>query len=68
MKKLKAQATQQLNRQFGRKELRWTRHGSTVWIWRSEDVDCAVDYVVQRQGQPMSVYENKNRWQDFQNW
>ena len=68
MKKLKAYASRELNRQFGRKPHRWTRHGSTAWIWRPEKVDSMVDYVVQQQGKPMAVYEKPNRWQDFLAW
>ena len=68
MKKLKARATLGLNDQFGKKDPRWARHGSTAYIWRAEQVDSAVDYVVRRQGKPLSVYENKNRWQDFSYW
>ncbi len=68
MKKLKAYASRELNHQFGKKAPRWTRHGSTAWIWRAEKVDSAVDYVVQRQGAPMAVYENQNRWQEFMDW
>ena len=30
MKKLKAYSSRALNRQFGKKDPRWTRHGSTV--------------------------------------
>ncbi|HUG82007.1 MAG TPA: hypothetical protein VML01_10110 [Bryobacterales bacterium] len=66
--KLKAYASRELNHQFGKKAPRWTRHGSTAWIWRAEKVDSAVDYVVQRQGAPMAVYENQNRWQEFMDW
>ena len=35
---------------------RWARHGSTRWLWRDEDVQAAIEYVVSRQGEPMEVY------------
>jgi len=35
---------------------RWTRHGSTRYLWTRYDVDAAVDYVIRRQGEPMAVY------------
>lgn len=68
MKKLKAHSSRVLNRQFGKKDPRWTRHGSTAWIWEAVNVDAAVDYVVWRQGAPMAVYENPNRWDEFLHW
>ena len=36
---------------------RWTRHGSTRYLWREEDVTAAVEYVVREQGEPMEVFE-----------
>ena len=35
---------------------RWTRHGSTRWLWKDEDVREAIDYVVSGQGEFMEVY------------
>ena len=68
MGKLKAYASRALNREFARKDARWTRHGSTVWIWEPREVDSAVDYVVGRQGRPMAVYQRLNRWEEFLGW
>jgi REP element-mobilizing transposase RayT len=34
---------------------RWTRHGSTRYLWKSEHVDLAVQYVLHEQGEPMEV-------------
>ncbi len=62
MAKLKAYASRSLNRLLGAKAKRWTKHGSTVWLWEPNKVDEAVDYVVRRQGRPLAVYENPNRW------
>ena len=38
----------------GRK--RWTRHGSTRWLWKGESVSAAIHYVVHEQGEPMAVF------------
>jgi REP element-mobilizing transposase RayT len=35
---------------------RWARHGSTRWLL-AENVSAAVRYVVDEQGEPMSVFE-----------
>ena len=35
---------------------RWARHGSTRWLWRDEDVQEAIRYVVEGQGEPMAVF------------
>lgn len=43
-----------------RERKRWTRHGSTRYLWRSESVIRAAQYVVYEQGDPMEVFENKN--------
>src|SRR5712691_1448327 len=38
---------------------RWTRHGSTRWLWKDEDVQKAIHYVVSRQGEPMEVHRTE---------
>jgi len=40
---------------------RWTRHGSTRYLWKHEQVEAAIHYVVEEQGQPMAVFENRAR-------
>jgi REP element-mobilizing transposase RayT len=35
---------------------RWARHGSTRWLFKDEDVQEAIRYVVSGQGEPMEVY------------
>ena len=55
---LKGEASHQLNlanldRQLG---TRWTRGGSTVYLWTPESVAEAVDYVLNQQGPPMEIY------------
>jgi REP element-mobilizing transposase RayT len=44
-----------------RERKRWTRHGSTRYLWKPEHVEAAIHYVVRKQGTPMAVYENKAR-------
>ena len=40
---------------------RWTRHGSTRYLWQPEQVEAAIRYVVYEQGKPMAVFEQKER-------
>ena len=35
---------------------RWTRHGSTRYLWMQVDVMAAIDYVINQQGEPMEIY------------
>ena len=35
---------------------RWSRHGSTRWLWTDESVQEAIRYVVDEQGEPMAVF------------
>ena len=65
--KLKASASRALNQQFGSLRRYWTREGSTRWLWTPYEVNDTVEYVVERQGAPMAVYENRTRWQDNPN-
>jgi REP element-mobilizing transposase RayT len=59
MNYLKAYASRKLNQMAiddpSRK--RWARHGSTRYLWKQEDLETAVHYVVHEQGEPMEVYE-----------
>lgn len=43
----------------GRKH--WARHGSTRWLWKDEDVRQAIQYVVDEQGEPMTVFLAEQR-------
>ena len=59
MNDLKSYASRCLNR-MGLDEparKRWTRHGSTRWLWKPENVSAAIRYVVDEQGDPMAVVE-----------
>ena len=64
MNDLKAYASRWLNRmgldQPARK--RWAWHGSTRWLWKSEDISAAIRYVVDGQGEPMAVFEATEPW------
>ncbi len=53
---LKSCASRALNDAFGNRRKRWSRHGSTRWLWEPEHVTAAVAYVFQQQGCPMEVY------------
>ncbi len=36
---------------------RWTRHGSTRYLWKESHLLGAIEYVTRRQGEPMAVFE-----------
>ena len=61
---LKHYASRALNRQTGEPRRRWTRHGSTRWLWEPESVDRAIHYVVHQQGAPMAVHTLPTHWTD----
>lgn len=60
MSDFKAYASRRLNRmrvdEPGRK--RWARHGSTRWLWKPGHVLAAIHYVIDDQGDAMSVFES----------
>jgi REP element-mobilizing transposase RayT len=60
---IKAYASRCLNESSleGNRINRWTRHGSTRYLWKEEEVEATIQYVVYEQGYPMAVFENKNR-------
>ncbi|HEV8040199.1 MAG TPA: transposase [Bryobacteraceae bacterium] len=64
LNELKAYASRMLNlRGLDKSERRrWARHGSTRYLWSREDVEAAVVYVADRQGDPMALYVNGDRW------
>lgn len=59
MNDLKAYASGCLNRRGldAAERKRWARHGSTRWLWNQRSVSEAIRYVVDRQGEPMAVFE-----------
>ena len=42
----------------GGRRIRWTRHGSTGYLWKPQQVQAAVEYVVYGQGRPMAVWRS----------
>ncbi|MGA2713310.1 MAG: transposase [Bryobacteraceae bacterium] len=58
MNTFKSYASRSLNRRGSDEpdRKRWARHGSTRWLWKDEDVQEAIRYVVSEQGEPMKVY------------
>ncbi len=59
LKDAKAYASRALNRAGldGADQRRWTRHGSTRYLWKPEQVGAAIHYVTREQGKPMTVWE-----------
>jgi hypothetical protein len=62
MTEFKAYTTRALNQFEGASRRRWADHGSTRYLWDTEQVDDAVNYVVNQQGHPMALYISPNRW------
>ena len=56
---LKAYASRALNVScpLDRNRPRWVRHGSTRYLWNTDEISAAVRYVISKQGEPMAVYE-----------
>ena len=59
MNDFKAYASRKLNQMAidAPNRIRWARHGSTRYLWKQEDIEAAVHYVVYEQGEPMEVFE-----------
>ena len=64
MGKLKTISSRFLNRAFEDLPNRWSRHGSTRWLWDPNHVNAAVHYVVYQPGRPLELYVNPTRWDD----
>ena len=47
-------------RERGALQKRWTRHGSTRYLWKIKDVAAAIEYVVHQQGEPMAVWHEQS--------
>jgi REP element-mobilizing transposase RayT len=58
MNDFKSYASRGLNRmgRDGSDRKRWAHHGSTRWLWKDQDVQEAIRYVVEDQGEPMAVF------------
>lgn len=63
MNTIKSYASRHLNKaQLDAERItRWTRHGSTRYLWKEDEVEATIHYVIHEQGLPMAVFENKNR-------
>jgi REP element-mobilizing transposase RayT len=63
MNDAKAAASRRLNKAFPdeRDRTRWTRHGSTRYLWSGESVTETVEYVLDRQGDPMERFPNNGQ-------
>jgi REP element-mobilizing transposase RayT len=58
MHDFKAYASRLLRKRDTTRARTWTRHGSTRYLWNTEDVDAAVRYTVEGQGEEMAVFSN----------
>ena len=58
MNAFKSYASRGLNRlgRDGSDRKRWARQGSTRWLGKDQDVQDAIRYVVEEQGEPMAVF------------
>ena len=64
MNKIKLFASRKLNasiEETTKRRKRWTRHGSTHYLWTNVEIEACIHYVVHEQGKPMAVYENITR-------
>jgi REP element-mobilizing transposase RayT len=62
MNDLKSYASRYLNRLGidAPDRKRWTRHGSTRWLNKREEVSGAIRYVAEKQGEPMAVFVSED--------
>jgi hypothetical protein len=58
MNDFKSYASRRLNRmrRDGSDRKRWPHDSSTRWLWKDHDVQKAIRYVVDDQGEPMAVF------------
>ena len=58
MNDFKSYASRRLNDATpgGQIQKRWARHGSTRWLWTDRDVQEAIHYVLEEQGEPMAIF------------
>ncbi len=61
MNDVKAAISRRLNQAFPHEQglVRWTRHGSTRYLWSEEVVAEKVHYVLHEQGKPLEHYPNQ---------
>jgi REP element-mobilizing transposase RayT len=56
MSTLKAYASRALNR-IEPRQPRWSRHGSTRYLWNRQGISAAIAYVIEGQGEAMAMYQ-----------
>ena len=55
---LKSYASRDLNKAgLDQAQRRWTRYGSTRYLWKPKEIVAAIEYVVRGQGAAMAVYD-----------
>ena len=59
---LKAYASRALNESENASPRRWAHHGSTKYLWNTDQLETALHYVIRQQGEPMALYVNPNHW------
>jgi REP element-mobilizing transposase RayT len=57
MNTFKSYASRALNRHGFQDRLRWARHGSTRYLVSREEIEPAVRYVLDKQGEPMAFHQ-----------
>ncbi len=65
---IKAYSSRYLNdsRLDGNRKNRWSRHGSTRYLWNENEVESTIQYVIHEQGEPMALIENTERSCDLE--
>ena len=63
LNEFKTAVSRRLNKAFPaeRNRTRWTRHGSTRYLWTEEAVAEKVHYVLEGQGEPLEHYPSRAR-------
>jgi REP element-mobilizing transposase RayT len=61
MSDIKARATRELvmASHGTRERRRWTRHGSTRHLWKVEDIEAAVNYTLDEQGERFAYFDHR---------
>ncbi len=59
MNELKAWSSRRLREQLGEPadRRRWTKHGSTKWLWTTDELRDRIDYTLDRQGVRLEHYD-----------
>jgi len=54
----KAYSSRRLNTKGleSKNRIKWSRHGSTKYLWTKDEVERAVKYVIEEQGEQMEIY------------